>query len=101
MAQEKGKASEAQKAPRAQTTGDTPQPQLKQNVQGDSSFAGDNKSVLNPALQANSVSIPTEVDDDGVTHVVTFLKSEEPHYVNDDALAVKNTEDQPLLVKAD
>lgn len=99
MADEKGKVTEAQKAPRSQTKGDTPQPQTQATSSQESAFAGDNKAVLNPALQAKSASIPTGVDENGITQTETFVLGEE-YNVNDDALQVKNTEEIAFLVKA-
>lgn len=100
MSEEKkaeGKVTEAQKAPRSQTKGDTPQPQLRTAAGSESAFAGDNQVKVNPALNANSVSLPLGVSDEGVSLVETYYAGE-LYFVNDDALEVKNTEELNFLV---
>lgn len=94
------KVTDAQKSPRSQTKGDTPQPQVRVAVEEASAFAGDNAAVVNPALKSNSASIVTGVDENGLTEVETFYLGEVYH-VNDEALEVKNTEEVAFLVAAE
>ncbi len=94
----KAKVTDAQKAPRSQTKGDTPQPQVMTTAGPELAFAGDNEAIVNPALPSNSATLPTGEDENGVMQGDTFLKGE-IYYVNDDALAAKNTEEVSFLVK--
>jgi len=94
----KAKATDAQKAPRSQTRGDTPQPQVATSAGPELTFAGDNEAIVNPALPSNSATLPTGEDENGVMQGDTFYKGEVYH-VNDDALEVKNTEEVNFLIK--
>jgi hypothetical protein len=93
-------APEARKNPRGQTKGDTPQPQMQQNSGKELALAGDTKAQVNPDLDTLSVSIPTGVNEEGVTEFDNFVKGK-PYSVKAELLEVKNTENKPLLVAID
>jgi hypothetical protein len=101
---EENQSKEQQKAPAKQaksTAAPEPQPALKSRKgEPELAYAGENKAVVNPDLNAASVSIPTGSNDEGVAQADTFYLGKN-YYVNDDALKQTNAHKVNLLVAAE
>ena len=96
---------EQQKAPakQAKSTAPAPEPQpafKSRKGEPELAFAGDNKAVVNPDLNAESVSIPTGKDEEGLSQADTFYLGKN-YYVSDEALKKTNAHKVNLLVAAE